>query len=103
MIIFAKEVINYFDDLIFTLFKKEYFVYIEFVEDYVDRIIDFIEQNLEQTSPKNTPLQIHHLGSKYIFYKANQRTTWYIFFEKKEENYLITYITNNHSIEAKCL
>jgi hypothetical protein len=41
------------------------------------------------------------LGSNYIFYKSNARTTWFVFFEKLEENYFITGILNNHCEEAK--
>ena len=44
-----------------------------------------------------------HLGKKYIFYKANSRTTWYVFFESNENKILITGILNNHCEEAKWL
>ena len=38
-----------------------------------------------------------------MFYKSNPRTTWYIFFDKEDNQYLITFITNNHTEIAKYL
>lgn len=46
---------------------------------------------------KQTPINLIELGSKYIFYKASQNTTWYIFFETSGNRYLVTFITNNYS------
>ena len=33
---------------------------------------------------KATPKPLKKFGSNYAFYKANNRTTWYIFFEKRQ-------------------
>lgn len=44
---------------------------------------------------------LYYFGEKYIFYNSNKRTMWYIFFEKSNNNYLITGILNNHCLEAK--
>ena len=79
------------------LFEKEYFGFLESSFDYVDDIIDFLEHNLPIFPHKKTPENLIDLGSKYIFYKANQNTTWYIFFESQDNRYLVTFITNNHS------
>ncbi|MES2240340.1 MAG: hypothetical protein V4497_08795 [Bacteroidota bacterium] len=102
-IFYKAEVENYINELIYILYKENYFSYLENAIEYKDRIIDFIEQNIASFPSKTTPLALYHLGSKYIFYKSNQRTTWYIFFEKKENQYLITFITNNHTEIAKFL
>lgn len=103
MIIFKQEVAFYLDDLIFELYKKDYFAYIESAELFVDKLIDFISQNMLTFPAKKTPFKIKYLGSKYIFYKSTKRTTWYIFFEQKDNDFVITNVKNNNSQEAKWL
>ena len=102
-IIYQQEVEQYLNNLITILFEKDYFIYLENAIDYKDKIIDFVDQNIAVFPHKHTPKHLMHLGSKYIFYTSNKRTTWYIFFESKGKKYLITYITNNHVKIAKWL
>jgi hypothetical protein len=52
MIIFQKGVLNYLDDLVYILFKEEYFGLMQSSYDYVDKIIDFIESNIAIFHPK---------------------------------------------------
>ena len=94
---YLPEVEEYLNDLGYLLFQKEYFGFIENSFEYVDEIIDFIEYNLPIFPFRKTPENLIELGSKYIFYKANQTTTWYVFFENVENRYLVTLITNSHS------
>lgn len=101
MIIFQNGVLNYLDDLVFILFKEEYFGFMQSSYDYVDKIIDYINNNITTFPSKKTPTELKNFGSKYIFYKSNQRTTWYIFFESKNNNFLITNIINSHCEETK--
>lgn len=96
-IVLRIDVINQLDDLVFTLFKEDYFSYPENAKIYVDKIVDFKSSNIETFPNKITPLKLVHLGEKYIFYKANSRTTWYIFFEKHKNKIIVTGILNNHS------
>lgn len=103
MIIFQYGVLDYLDDLVFILFKEEYFGFMQSSYDYVDKIIDFIENDIATFPSKKTPTALKNFGSKYIFYKSNQRTTWYIFFENKNNNFLITNIINSHCEETKWL
>ncbi len=100
-IVFEDKLLDYLDDLVYKLFKEEYFSYSENAQLYVDKIVDFIVLEINSFPYKNTPQKLRHLGSNYIFYKSNNRTTWYVFFEKKNQNYLITGIINNHCEEAK--
>ena len=100
-VIFTSDVIRYLDDLVITLYKKEYFSFIESAEEYVSKIYDAVSERIKKTPHKKTPEKLLYLGSNYIFYKANAKTTWYIFFEKRDQNYLITGITNNYCKEAK--
>ena len=102
-VIFKDRVLDYFDELVYVLFKEEYFSYNENAQFYVDKIVDFIIMEINSFPCKTTPQKLKYLGSNYIFYKSNKRTTWYIFFEKKNTNYLVTGIINNHCEEAKNL
>ena len=96
-ILYKPIVEEYINELIYILYEQEYFGFLEDAISYKDAIIDFIENNIAVLPAKFTPFILRKLGKQYIFYKANQRTTWFIFFEKKDNIYLITFITNNHS------
>ena len=100
-VIYTSSVISYLNDLVIILYKKQYFGFIESADEYVDDIYDAIPERIKKSPHKKTPKLLQYLGSNYIFYKTNSRTTWYIFFEKRDQNYLITGITNNHCIESK--
>ena len=97
MIILRKNVTDYLEELISILYENEYFGFESDAEEYVKKIYDFIEYNLPIFPFKKTPENLSQLGSKYIFYKANHTTTWYIFFENLENRHIVTYITNSHS------
>jgi hypothetical protein len=100
-VIFKNKILYYLDELVYILFKEEYFTYSENAQLYVDKIVDFIILEINNFPHKITPKNLKYLGSNYIFYKSNNRTTWYIFFEKSNSNYLITVIINNYCEEAK--
>lgn len=102
-LIYTPTVVRSLDDLVVILYKKEYFGFIDSAEKYVSDIYEAIPERIMKTTHKKTPKSISYLGSNYIFYKANSRTTWYIFFEKRDQNYLITGIINNNSVEASKL
>ncbi|MDA6072252.1 hypothetical protein NJT12_21725 [Flavobacterium sp. AC] len=99
-VIYTPSVISHLNDLVIILYKKEYFGFIESADEYVDDIYDAIPERIKKSPHKQTPKLLQYLGSNYIFYKPNTRTTWYIFFEKRDQNYLITGITNNYCEEA---
>ena len=100
-IVFQKEAIVFLDSLVEILYRNNYFSFIENSEDYVSKIYDFIEYDLINFPHQKTPAELKKFSSNYIFFKINSRTTWYIFFEKNNQNYLITHIINNHCEEAK--
>jgi len=103
IIILQQDVTDFLERLIQILFEKEYFGFEESAHLYVSKIYDFIEHKLINAITKQTPEKLLYLGSKYVFYKANNRTTWYVFFENRDNRYLITHITNNHTEEAQFL
>ncbi len=93
---YLPEIEYFINNLSDLLFEKEYFAFYEYAADYVDNLTFFIENDLINFPHKTTPKKLKKLGSNYVFYKPNNRTTWYIFFEKINNRYLITHLTNNH-------
>ena len=53
-VIFDGEVLNYFDELVFTLFKKEYFSFPENAKKYVDTIVGFVTAEIFTFPPKKS-------------------------------------------------
>ncbi len=88
-------------ELIENLYEKEYFSYLENAEDYVDKIIFFIKNNISKRRSKEATNYFKRLtGEKelhYVFYRANKNTTWYIFFVMQNDIFLILHIANNHT------
>jgi hypothetical protein len=103
IIVYKTEVETYLNQLISDLFQEKYFSYLENSIIYKDNIIDFINKSISTFPSKKTPAALKNFGSRYIFYKSNQRTTWYVFFENKNNNYIITNIINSHCEETKWL
>lgn len=97
------EVIDFLNELTELLFYKEYFGFEDSAQFYVQKIYDFFEYDLLNFPHKSTPKKLKKFGSNYAFYRPNDRTTWYIFFEKSNNRYLITHLTNNHIKELNDL
>ena len=95
-IILLPEVVKKLNELINTLYDQEYFSFIENSFSYVDSIYDFI-YTIPTLPFKETGNQ--KFGKFYCSYKVNRNTTWYITFDKKDERYIVKYITNNHAEE----
>jgi len=85
------------------LYEKKYFGFIESAEIYVVKIYDYIQKDLVNMPHRSSLDQLKNHGSFYIFYKPNQRTTWYLFFEKSNQRIVVTSILNNHCEEARYL
>ena len=84
------------DDYITLFYDEEYFGFLESSEEYVNKIYDFI-----YTIPTLRRKQTHNkrYGAYYCSYKANANTTWYIVFDIDDNDYLVRFITDNHSRE----
>jgi hypothetical protein len=100
---YLPEIENFINDFSDLLFEKEYFSFYEYASNYVDNLTFFIEKELHSFPQKTTPNKLKRFGSYYAFYRPNNRTTWYIFFEKSGNRLLITYLTNNHVKELNDL
>lgn len=96
-------VIDYLDELIIKLYENEYFGFLESAETYVSNIYDFIPELIENQKHKQAPAELQKHGQFYISYSSNKRTNWYIFFNRRDNRFLIKYITNNHMPDAKFL
>lgn len=92
VIIFSEEFHQSIEELIKTLFVKEYFGFEIECQQYGDRIYDFVENNINYPISKASPEKFQKYGKKYVKYIANKRTTWYIFFDQKDNQFIINHI-----------
>ncbi|GHT41858.1 hypothetical protein FACS189437_09280 [Bacteroidia bacterium] len=97
-IILTEEVELFYAELLIVLFEKGYFSFLDNAKLYVDRLIRYVEQYIGIISGKNAPSFYDHYGTnlKYITYRANKNTWWYIFYQQHDNVFLIRHITNNH-------
>ena len=79
------------------LFVKEYFGFEIECQRYGDRVYDFVENNINYPISKSSSEKFQKYGKKYLKYSANKRTTWYIFFDQKDNQFIINHILNIHS------
>ena len=98
IIVYSEDFKLIIHELILILYKNEYFGFEDSAINYAHKIYDFIFENIDKPTTKNNfqPKFKKH-GENYLKYKANNRTTWYIFFAEKDGKYLVNYIINNHS------
>jgi len=103
-VIILPEVLDYLDDLVITLYKKDYFGFLETASNYVKELLVDIKINLptKQHKPAHAYFDKYGKDMEYATFKKNKRTTWFVFFEIYEDNgeiiYLVRYIANNHTV-----
>ncbi len=98
-VVYHKNVAEYLNELVDILYNKEYFGFKESAYDYVDWIFEQIESTIQRKVKKPAPKHFdkYAQGLSYVVYKRNSNTSWYVFFQKQENTYLIFYIGNNHN------
>ncbi|MBC7390025.1 MAG: hypothetical protein H7329_12485 [Opitutaceae bacterium] len=79
--------------LIYILYEKEYFGFWKTAEIYVDSIYDTI---FKIPQLKHSKTANPKLGHFFVRHKANENTTYYIIFDKKDNRYLVKDIISNH-------
>ncbi|CAD7813790.1 hypothetical protein CHRY9390_02711 [Chryseobacterium aquaeductus] len=99
IIIYSEKFNQSLEELVEILFTKEYFGFRTDCELYVDKIYDYVDFNINKPISRNTPEKFQKYGKKILKYKANNNTSWYIFFDQKDRQFLINHIMNNHSQE----
>jgi hypothetical protein len=103
-VLILPEVRQYFYELSYILYEKDYFSFLDKSEQYVEELIRDIQENLPTKRHKPAPNHFDKYGKtmKYASFKKNRHTTWYAFFKTYEDNgqtfYLVRYIANNHVI-----
>ena len=79
------------------LYSENYFSFKKDAKLYVEQIVLYIKNYDFKVNVKDSPEKYQKFGKKYFRYKANNQTFWYIFFDQKENKFLINHILNNHS------
>ena len=90
-------------DLITILFFEEYFSYIENAEKYGIALQKKKKKYIDVRQHYKTPKFLSQYGSYFIVVSLNNKTSWYVFFDQRDQRYLVQYITNNHMEEASSL
>jgi len=87
-IIFSKKVELYLNELMLLLFEKDYFGFPDSAKSYVDLLISFAEQHIGILHGKDAPAFFQRFGYdlKYITFHANKRTSWYIFYQERNNS-----------------
>lgn len=95
---YSENFIDYLNDLVTILYEQDYFGFAETAKKYTAGIIAFVNRNLHVSIHHPAPAYFskYKSGMKYITYRSNKRTTWYIFFKQSGSRFLVYYITNNH-------
>ena len=99
---YLPEIEIYLYELIELLYEEGYFSFPDQAIDYVHKIREYIESEILTAHKRKAPdiFARYGEGMLYFVYKANSRTSWYVFFQQRGDTYLIRYITNNH-VSAK--
>ena len=97
IIVYKDEFEYQINELIDILIERKYFAFKDSAVNYTNKIYDFIENKIIFLISKKSPKKFEKYGKKYLRYKANNQTFWYIFFDQKEGKFLVNYILNNHS------
>ncbi|WP_262148032.1 hypothetical protein [Chryseobacterium foetidum] len=99
IIVYSDEFHESIENLIRILYVKEYFGFEIDCQLYAEKIYDFVDYNIHKPIGRNTPEALQKFGKIFIKYKANHRTSWFIFYDQKDNQFLINHIINNHSQE----
>ena len=97
--LYTPEVSDYLSNLIDILYEKGYFGYKESAKEYVVDLRNKIELSLPLLTHRlpRCRRKIYGKHTKYITVRKNRHTSYYIFFLKKGDKYIVTYIGNNHT------
>ena len=98
------EILDYLEELSEILYEKGYFSFEETAQKYVlelyDDIILYLPTRHHRPAPKY--FDKYGKGMKYVSFRKNNNTTWYVFFKTYRKNeefiYVVRYIANNHVI-----
>jgi len=101
---FTSEALEYLENLVTTLYQKEYFGFLETSKKYVEDLVDDIKTNLPKRQHKLPTKYFDRYGKDMLYasFRKNKQTEWYAFFSKYIEDgntgYLVRHIENNHTV-----
>ena len=95
-IVLSPEFFDELEELLDALVEGEYFSSLEWALKYTTAIENFIDESIGVYPAKDVPYPLQSFGARFITYRHNQRTTWYIVFDETEDAFYIRHITNNH-------
>jgi hypothetical protein len=95
VVLYSKEIEFYLNDLIDILYHKEYFSYSENAENYVFDLKEEIENRISTSVHYLSPTQFSNLAKNYIVVSVSKRTSWYVFFDKKDKFRMVKEWTYN--------
>jgi len=103
-VIIIPEVRQYFYELQYILYEKDYFSFYEDAERYVEELIADIKKNLPAKLKRKAPKHFtdrHGKGLYYAVFPKSKHTHWYAFFRiyrhDGELYYQVRHIENNHT------
>lgn len=93
---------SFLQDLPYVLLNEGYKSSLEAALDYVDEILEQVRRLPFMPHYQLSPMATRHYAIygedlRYAFFKRKSapQTTWYIFFQVKENRYLVKHIANN--------
>jgi hypothetical protein len=98
---YHKNVLLFFDELTDILIEKGYFSSYDYSAKYIEDLVDYVRTNIALRQHKKTPDHFSKYGDDlyYISYRRNQKTTWFIMFQKSGNRFFVRHIINNHVSE----
>ncbi len=102
-VVWRENVLIFIEGLAFKLYKKKYFSYIDVANKYVAYIYNYVNENISFLKHNQTKPQHKKYGAYYIIIITNKRTAWHVYFDKKDNKYIINKLLNNHLPTAKFL
>lgn len=97
-VVLSHEFVDELEELFDILVERGFFSYDEFALQYIDDIEQFINSSIHAYPKRKAPVLFAKYGKdlKYIAYRKNAHTTWYVLFEETDSAFFVRHITNNH-------
>lgn len=97
-VIFLREAAEYLEEVSLVLYDLQYFGFKDTCKEYIDRISNYAYRYVGILPGKPAPAHFNRYGKnmRYITYHSNKQTSWYIFYQHHNNQYIVRHITNNH-------
>jgi hypothetical protein len=91
----SSNVVDYLNELALKLFHKKYFSFPENADKYINKIFDAIENNIHLKQHKKSAGRLLKYGPYHCTIISINKISWVVFFDKKDNRYIVEYITNS--------